>query len=319
MSHGNHAPTWHQLSPLSRLLNVLAPAVAAGGVTATWLLGPNPHALAFVMAALSRRLPVALGVRSDLSAVVAARYETRPGFRAAALALEAAWRGLARRLPCVVVGAGLRDQYRSSRALHVLTVSLVRDEDITAGRAPCSESGLELLSVGRLEREKDPLPLVDVLAHLRRDGTPWTLRICGEGHLRRALERRLQDYGLAAAVSFEGYVPFGPELLDRYRRSDALLVTSRAEGVPQTILEALASGLPVVASDVGGIGAQFGEHVSIVRQRDAPRMAAAIASLRSDPGTRQRMADAGRSAMRSRTLEAEARRLGEFLATATAK
>lgn len=152
---------------------------------------------------------------------------------------------------------------------------------------------------------------------LREDGAPWTLRVCGEGRLRGDLERRISECGLTSAVTFEGYVPYGAELLGHYRRSDALIVPSRGgEGVPQTIVEALAAGLPVVTTDVGGIRAAFGQHVSFVPSGDAVRMAAAVDHLRRDPGMRQRMADGGRNAVRAHTLQAEAARLGDFLADA---
>ena len=68
--------------------------------------------------------------------------------------MEAAWRRLARRLPCVVVGPELAESYQASRRLHELTVSLMRERDITTGPAAASESGREILSVGRLRPKR---------------------------------------------------------------------------------------------------------------------------------------------------------------------
>jgi glycosyltransferase involved in cell wall biosynthesis len=286
---------------------------ASADADIVWILGPNPVAQAFVFAALARRVPVVLGVRQDLPAVVAARYPGRRAFLAAAMAMELAWRLSAKRCPCVVVGPQIADAYRASRRLHVLTVSLMRKQDITSGPAARSESGRELLSVGRLEPEKDPLLLADVLACLRDDGEPWRLRVCGEGPLREALETRLRQYGLDGAVWFEGYVRHGVELLDHYRHADALVITSRSEGLPQTVVEAFAAGLPVVSSDVGGIRAAFGAAVATVPPGDARAAAACLRRLHGDPEGRQRMADAGRIVARNHTLEAEAGQVGEFL------
>jgi glycosyltransferase involved in cell wall biosynthesis len=289
---------------------------ASADADVVWILGPNPLAQAFVLAALARRVPVVLGVRQDLPAVVAARYPGRRAFLAAAKAMELAWRLSARRCPCVVVGPQIADAYRAARRLHVLTVSLIRGQDITSGPAARSESGRELLSVGRLEPEKDPLLLADVLARLREHGEPWRLRVCGEGPLREALESRLRRQGLDGAVRFEGYVRHGGELLDHYRHADALVITSRSEGLPQTVVEAFAAGLPVVSSDVGGIRAAFGDAAVTVPPGDAHAAAACLRRLHGNPEARQRMADGGRSVARNHTLEAEARRLGEFLAAA---
>jgi glycosyltransferase involved in cell wall biosynthesis len=195
----------------------------------------------------------------------------------------------------------------------------VREQDVTSGPAARSESGRELLSVGRLEPEKDPLLLADVLARLREHGEPWRLRVCGEGPLREALETRLRRQGLDGAASFEGYVRHGVELLDRYRHADALVITSRSEGLPQTVVEAFAAGLPVVSSDVGGIRAAFGSAAATVPPGDARAAAACLRCLHEHPEARQRMADGGRIVARDHTLEAEARRLGEFLVAAAGR
>jgi glycosyltransferase involved in cell wall biosynthesis len=315
-------PYYESLAHLSRALRTVPEAIrrfdrAAADADVAWILGPNPLALAFVLASRARRLPVVLGVRSDLPAAVAARYAGQPGFTRAANALELAWRGFARRLPCVAVGSQLAEAYADSPSVHTLTVSLVSERDITSGPAAHSATGLELLSVGRLDAEKDPLLLLDILARLRGDGMPWRLRVCGEGQLRGALEARARASGLQDAVVFDGYVPNGPELLHRYRHSDALIVPSRlGEGVPQTIVEALASGLPVVSSDVGGTKAAFGENVAFVAPGDVAAMAACVQRLHDDPQARQQMVDGGRTIVRRHTLRAEAERLGEFLSTA---
>ena len=139
--------------------------------------------------------------------------------------------------------------------------------------------------------------LAEVLAHLRSKGARWTLRVCGEGPQRGALEQRIREYGLDDAVHFEGYVEHGDRLLHHYRHADALVVPSRSEGVPQTIIEALALGLPVVCSDVGGTRATFGESVALVRPGDA----GAIAECLYPPRARSRGAAAhGRRGPRHR-------------------
>ena len=315
-------PFYESLTRTGAVLSALPRAVrrfnrASADADVAWILGPNPVAQAFVLAALARRVPVVLGVRQDLPAVIAARYPHRRPVRAAATAMERAWRISARRCPCVVVGPKLADAYGASRRLHVLTVSLVRERDITSGPAAGSESGRELLSVGRLDPEKDPLLLAEVLACLRADGEPWRLRVCGEGPLREAVETRLRGQGLDRAVSFEGYVRHGVELTGHYRHADALVITSRSEGLPQTLVEAFAAGLPVVSSDVGGIRTAFGAAAATVPPGDARATAACLRRLHEDAGARQRMADEGRMVARDHTLEAEARRLGEFLAAAS--
>lgn len=118
-----------------------------------------------------------------------------------------------------------------------------------------------VLFVGRLVDGKRPLDAVKAVAHLRKRRPDATLTICGSGPESAAIDDAARSLGLADAVRQLGQVPYEtmPEL---YRAADGLLLPSRTEGFPRTVLEALASGTPVVTSDleqlrptVEGVGA----------------------------------------------------------------
>ncbi|HBP17432.1 MAG TPA: hypothetical protein DEA08_06535 [Planctomycetes bacterium] len=107
---------------------------------------------------------------------------------------------------------------------------------------------VELLYVGRLSREKDLEVLLDAFQRL----TPrerYRLTLVGDGPLRRQLERQAAGDG---RVRFLGAIPYGQELAQRYRQADVLAVPSPNETFNLTVLEGLASGLPVVAVRQGG-------------------------------------------------------------------
>ena len=150
---------------------------------------------------------VVLGVRQDTPAYVRRRH---PGSAVMALlgsGLDAAYRGLARRWPTVVVGPDLARRYARAPRRHTLVVSLVREGDIVLGGAGRSYDGeLTILSVGRLETEKNPLLLVDVVSQLARDDRRWRLRVCGDGPLADSLRERLTAAGreLARRSSLDG-------------------------------------------------------------------------------------------------------------------
>ena len=91
------------------------------------------------------------------------------------------------------------------------------------------------------------------------------------------LARRLRELDIEHAADLEGYVPFGPTLHERYRESHLLLHVSFTEGLPQVLLEAFAAGLPVVATDVGGIRRAVGEAAPLIPPWDA---GAAVRALR---------------------------------------
>ncbi|HEY3019315.1 MAG TPA: hypothetical protein VGJ32_03940, partial [Solirubrobacteraceae bacterium] len=138
-------------------------------VDAVWLLGPHPLAIAFALQARRRGRAVVLGVRQDLPAYVRTRHPRRPDLVAAGYALEGAWRLLARACPVVVVGPDLARRYRRASAVLPAVVSLVRAGDVAASRPPrrrAPDAPFEVLAVGRLDPEKNPLLLADVLAAL---------------------------------------------------------------------------------------------------------------------------------------------------------
>ena len=286
---------------------------ALGGVDTAWVLGPYALSVLFAGLAALRGRRVALGVRQDQPAYVRSRHPDRRWVHLAGDALERVWRALARIWPVVVVGPGLARNYRHSRRLLEIAVSLVRDEDVVepaeaAGRSYDGE--LTALSVGRLEREKNPLLLADVLARL---DARWRLVVCGEGPMEEELRKRLEALGVADRAELRGYVPIDGELPQLYRSSHALLHVSWTEGVPQVLFEAFAAALPVVATAVGGVADAAGDAALLVPPGDADPPARALERLATDEELRAGLVLAGNARVRDRTLEAECARVARFL------
>ena len=107
---------------------------------------------------------------------------------------------------------------------------------------------LRLLFLGRLDEQKEPLFVVSVADALRRRGVDFRLSIAGNGPLRDAVRERVTELALVDFVETPGFV--SPPW-DEYARAHMLLTPSRFEGAPLVPLEALSSGLPVLASDIG--------------------------------------------------------------------
>ena len=147
-----------------------------------------------------RRKQLVLGVRQDFPAYVRSRRPTRRWMHVSADLLERSWRLLARRAPVVVVGPELERHYRHAPAVLQIAVSLITADDVDAGERAASrpyDGELSVLSVGRIDREKNPLLLADVLAQLRNDDPRWRLVVCGEGPMADVLQARLRELGLA--------------------------------------------------------------------------------------------------------------------------
>jgi glycosyltransferase involved in cell wall biosynthesis len=282
-----------------------------GDVDAVWLLGPHPLAIAFALLARLRRRPVALGVRQDLGAYLRHRHPRARALHVAGALLEGAFRLIARRCAVVVVGSAMAQRYHRARCLLPSGISLVSDRDIAPTAADhCWDGELRVLSVGRLDPEKNPLILADVLARL---GPRWRLVVCGDGPLRADLETHLRALGIADRADRVGYVPLEAGLLDLYRSSHLLLHCSWTEGVPQVLYEAFAQRLPIVATDVGGDRAAVDGAALLVPPGDPDAAAQALETLAADVGLRERLVEAGAARAREHSLEASSDRVARFL------
>jgi glycosyltransferase involved in cell wall biosynthesis len=282
-------------------------------VDAVWLLGPHPLCFPYAGMAALRRKRIALGVRQDMPTYARARHPGRRSIHLLADALEGGFRILSRLCRTVVVGPDLAANYRCARRLLQINVSLIRAADLPTEAPARDWSGpLEALSVGRLETEKNPLLLADVLAELG-PSSPWRLTIVGEGPLGEDLEARLENLDVSGHADLMGYVRFDGELPALYRNSNALLHVSWTEGVPQVLFEAFAAGLPVVATAVGGVADAVGDAALLIPPGDADAAAAALRRVAGDPELRTRLARRGLERVREVTLESESARVARFL------
>jgi glycosyltransferase involved in cell wall biosynthesis len=292
------------------------------GVDAVWLFGPHPLAFAFAALAAVRGRGVVLAVRQDLPRYTAQRHPARRGLRLAALVLEHAFRALGRTCRVVAVGPELARHYRNAGEVLEIGVPLVRESDVVPAADASRrsyEGPLQVLSVGRLDSEKNPLLLADVLADLRAREPRWRLVVCGDGPLRDELAERLAALGVAEHADLRGYVPLDGGLLDLYRESHAFLHVSWTEGLPQVLFEAFACRVPVVATAVGGGREAAGDAALLVPPGDARAAADALRRVAGDGALRSRLAEAGVERVRTRTLDAEARRVAGFLRSAVAR
>ncbi|MGI8557165.1 MAG: glycosyltransferase [Solirubrobacteraceae bacterium] len=289
------------------------------GVDVAWVLGPTPLALVFAILTLLRRRRLVLGVRQDTVQLFRHRYPDKRLLRWGAVILEGAFRALARRVPVVVVGPGVARRYRRARALHTVYVSLLSETDILAfDDHSRSYDGPELhmLSVGRLDPEKNPLLLADVFAQALRTDPRWRLDVCGKGPLSSALAQRLEELGVVDCATLHGHVPIDGGLLDLYRNSHAFIHVSLTEGVPAVLLEAFATRLPVVATAVGGVPDLVRDCGLLIRPRDAGAAVDAVETLISNPELRGELVERAVRKVLTLTREAECARLAGFLAGA---
>ena len=230
--------------------------------------------------------------------------------------------GWVRRIPedfdgIVCVGEDEYEKYRAKHP-HVLFLPngvdtrLFKDagrETRDAGRedfsrlAPnvsCQEGALRLLCVARIDRQKNQMMLVEWLAR----HPAGRVRLVGpvtQPDYADELRRRAEALGVSGRLTLVGALkPGSPELVSEYRNADVFVLPSRHEPFGIVVLEAWAAGLPVVASDVGGLGRLCAAHPGAAvtfHSGDAAAMDAAIAEVRGSLLSKAKaIRDAARSA-----------------------
>ncbi len=176
-----------------------------------------------------------------------------------------------------------------------------------ADRAGAPGDRDELLFVGRLVERKGAAFAIRALAELAAGGRSSRLTIVGGGPDRRMLGELAHLLGVAGRVTFTGALP-PRDVRDRYRRAGILVMPAvtdwkgEQEGFGMVIVEAMAFGVPVVATRSGGIPdiLRDGENGLLVAERDPAALAQAIARLADEPELAVRLAEAGRRDVRDR-------------------
>jgi glycosyltransferase involved in cell wall biosynthesis len=167
------------------------------------------------------------------------------------------------------------------------------------------DSAFVLLSVGRLSAEKGQADLVRALAVIRRLRPPLEFRcvFVGDGPQRSRLEKLARELAVGDAASFDGYQN---NVVSYYSIADAFVLPSHSEGCPNVLLEAMAAGLPIVATAVGGVP-EFATHehdALLVGSRDPHAIALAVLRLMDNDALRKRLSSsAGDVAQRHRPLD----------------
>lgn len=197
-----------------------------------------------------------------------------------------------------VVPVALNEEVRSSicreYALPASAVPVVGNGiDLDAFRGPQRRgprgAGARLLCVARLAPAKNHALLLRTVARLRESGRDVSLTLVGDGPLRGALEERARELGISQRVRFAGRRTDTPAF---YRDCDLFVLLSDYEGMPMSIIEAMASGLPVVATRAGGVAELVDDGVNgALVEADAAAAAEAIAAICDDPALYARLSD----------------------------
>ena len=184
------------------------------------------------------------------------------------------------------------------RKMHVVRCGLPFNRIPLKG--PAEPNTQTMICVGRLSPEKGQPGLLRAFAALRAKHPKLRLRLVGDGPDRASLEALAKELGLADAVSFAGRLP-EEETLAEIARADLLVLPSFMEGLPIVLMEAMAVGVPVIASRVAGIPelVEDGESGLLFAPSDWDELASRIDLMLGDHALRTRLAEKAKAKVAS--------------------
>jgi glycosyltransferase involved in cell wall biosynthesis/predicted metal-dependent phosphoesterase TrpH len=293
-------------------LPTIVEALAEGRYDLVHLCTPGPAGVAALLTARVMDLPVLGSYHTELAAYA--------GLRSADPALEAVAQGAMSMFysQCSVV---LSPSEASDAVLGTLGIAAERvgrwDRGVDIARfspdrrnsvppTPAFGDGINVLYAGRLTREKGADLLADAFLAARERDPRLHLVLAGGGPEEELLRARLGEH-----ATFLGWLE-GDALADAYASADLFLFASRTDTFGQVLLEAQASGLPVVAVAEGGPCSIVADGVTgLLVPADATALADAVVALAGDPDARARLAGAARQAVAERTWERALERLAD--------
>ena len=167
-------------------------------------------------------------------------------------------------------------------------------DSLSSDSLSVGSKGQRLLYVGRLAAAKGMPILLKSMAALKLSRPEIHLTVVGDGEDRAELEKRTQTLGLGDHVDFVGYQT--PDAVREYlQASDIFVMSSFAEGVPVVLMEAMMSGLPVVATQIAGVSELVEDGVNgfLVPPSDVGSLTQKIRVLLADESLRKRLGDRG--------------------------
>jgi glycosyltransferase involved in cell wall biosynthesis len=182
-----------------------------------------------------------------------------------------------------VTEKALQKRYHSAIVENDLGVSDVRlpNSIFRKGDRNFSPDVFRLVVVGILLKYKGHRFLLDALAKIKEQRA-WELFIIGEGPERSSLEKLAQNLGIEKNIRWPGRLTWGEELFRALDESHLFVLPSLTEGMPRVVLEAMARGLPVIATDVGGVSEIIRAEM-ICPPQNASAMAELIEKVWNDP------------------------------------
>lgn len=171
------------------------------------------------------------------------------------------------------------------------SVDLMPDAIAGAAKRKFHDSArIKVVNVGTMsQRYKGQDILIRTLAAMRGGFPRIDLSLVGDGAFRKEFEQLASDLGVADSVTFYGMIPSGAPVRDILDSSDVYILSSRTEGLPRALIEAMARGLPCIGSDVGGVSELLPDR-AMVQADNVRDLVATLKDLLEHPEWRYQLA-----------------------------
>jgi glycosyltransferase involved in cell wall biosynthesis len=217
---------------------------------------------------------------------------------------EREMRRIARRTPCIAISRALAQKFGDGRVRHI-SVSTLTQADFFFREDTCLAGPVRVLFVGALRHEKSVDTLIEAIGILQNQGNSVHLNIVGDGDQRAYLEQLADRLLKKDTCCFHGFHSDPASLHGFYTDADIFVLCSVSEGLGRVVLEAMARGVPVVATAVGGIPdlVRHEQTGLLVQPRDSAALAGAIQRLTQDESLRRKLIAASYALAQEHTAE----------------
>lgn len=199
---------------------------------------------------------------------------------------------------CSAVDRATRSTLRLTGRRATVVYNGIAVDDLLAVEPRCPDGRFVFGTMGRLAPIKDHRNLIEAFAQVRRVHPHCRLEILGRGEMREDLERFAGSLGVSDAVGLRG---FSLDLAGFLSRLDCFVLSSKSEGLPLSLLEAMAAGVPVVATAVGGVPELIqGARCGWLCPPERPSKLAAAMEQAVASGDRERMGERARTCVLER-------------------
>lgn len=210
----------------------------------------------------------------------------------------------------LVNSRALYEKYKKiAKDVHEVRTTTITEKDFYYREDTCQSDIIHLLYVGRYDWQKGFTELFDAVAKLKHT-INIKLHMVGwddsaNQSIRKEMEERIKAIGISDSVILEGKKSLGFELNSMYRMSDIFVIPSYSEGMPRCIWEAMANGLPVIATNIGGIPYNIlnNEEALLIPTHDSEAIVLATKKIINDSALRKKFIQNGYRKAKEATLD----------------